>query len=389
MAKRKRKPPNPEHIAPVVDRVMAGLAEEAHHPFGGSSLLRRALCPGSSAQEQAAPPGKSSDAADRGSRCHLGVSGEIALDEFDAEEREQVQRCIAFREELADASCDVHNEVKLNLYDGKTQLNYSTVDCVILPRGSSEVVIVDWKFYRGPLSQRGVSVQLYSYLAAAMQTYGRTEGVAWAYNPIDGAKIKIVCTELAEAIGYVRRVIDASLAPDAPLSPGIDQCQYCRALATCPAAATLTEETAPAVLEEASKLPVKPADLARALDMGALCVKRYDELRRMAHEFALAGEEIPGWKIVSRKGSSRITDSVAAISLLSAYVPERRITEILDLSYSRAKKLFIETTLKNGEFPDRESAAAEFAIELGGITEEKPSISYLRRSGNSSKKEER
>jgi hypothetical protein len=111
---------------------------------------------------------------------------------------------------------------------------------------------------------------------------------------------KFAAVDLLEFIGDMLTAAKATRQPDAPLTPG-PWCKktFCPNAHVCPALEAM--QHALVKLEFSEIIPVDPKVLGKALSDFDLIEERIKAMRGFAYAQALAGTQIPGWKLVNKK----------------------------------------------------------------------------------------
>lgn len=222
---------------------------------------------------------------------------------------------------------------------------WGTGDAVLI--AGDEIIVVDYKGGRGVEVEAEGNTQLQLYALGALHKFGEFGEFKTVRNIIvqpraGGVKEwtqtveeLLAFAELAKAA--VERCETAQYADEAELiarflQPGEKQCRWCKAAATCPAlraevVATTHGNTAPATPEEFADLvnPLTPdanwhADeswLSAAMQKAPLIEHWLKAIRAEVERRLLAGEPVPGFKLVQGKAGNRAwSDEQAAEEML-------------------------------------------------------------------------
>jgi hypothetical protein len=250
---------------------------------------------------------------------------------------------------------------------------FGTADAIVA-RGS-ELIVVDLKCGRGVDVQAEDNPQLQLYAIGALELL---DGVAGDFDTVrcvivqpraGGVKEWVISkADLyqwagsfgVDTVTQVQRARDAAHSGFGPglydhLSPGEKQCRFCPAKATCPA---LRNEvalqvqgaiTVPMSADEFAALdPVKPAAdtsaeyLAGALTKVDLIEDWCKAVRAEAERRLLAGDEVPGFKVVQGKRGNRGWTDAAEVEKTFKETFRLKIEEMYDLkliSPTTAEKL--------------------------------------------------
>lgn len=117
--------------------------------------------------------------------------------------------------------------------------------------------------------------------------------------------------------------VQAALRPGAPLNPG-PHCRFCPAAAVCPALRRSVLAVAQTEFSDSSSSPatLSDADLGALLDKIEMLEPWFKAVQQEARERAMAGANIPGWKLVLKPGRRRWLDEAqVCMALRDAGVP--------------------------------------------------------------------
>lgn len=266
---------------------------------------------------------------------------------------------------------------------------WGTAD-VIIAR-DDELVVMDLKYGRGVevIAERNPQMMLYGLGALAqcdgiMGDFKRVRLVV--LQPRTSRKPSEWDCSVDELRGWAateawdaveqRQQAAGSTVLDNFLRPGEKQCKFCKAKATCPALraeATETMHFSPASPDEFVEkfdpvVPVALSDphwLSAALQKADLIEDWLKAVRAEAERRLLAGESVPGFKVVQgKRGARQWTDAKAAEELLrkSFRLPVEKAYDLKLISPTTAEKLF-----KAGDIGPRQwPRAAELITQSDG-----------------------
>lgn len=377
----------------------------AHSYWSASKFESIMLCPGKIVLEDGAPDTTNGYAAegtaahqvltwalqeDRpaaayiGRQIHLDASGKICEPadaaytfEVDEEMAEHVQLCVDYVNDLRGDDGVVFADIRVNYssyLDVAEDTAWGTAD-VIVARGN-ELIVVDFKYGRGVEVDAEKNPQMSLYALGALQAY---QGLVADFERVRMAivqpRVKRApsewdCTvEELEAWGRSTArsaVASATLAAetfgaegwqDTFLRPGETQCKFCKAKATCPAlraevaSSVNPSGNAPAGPDEFADLDVVAAEelqyadetwLSAALGKLDLIEDWCKAVRAEAERRLLAGQPVPGWKLVQgKKGARQWADAKAAEELLkSMRLKQEEMYDMKLISPTTAEKLY-------------------------------------------------
>ena len=322
-------------------------------------------CPGS-VRAAAGIEDKGSDFAAEGTAAHslaaLVLTDEIEVSDvphgakcpetgivWDLEMRENVADYVDFVRTLAheiNGTIFVERRVRFDEY---VEDGFGTADTLILAEDVN--VLVDLKYGRGvrvlAQDEHGPNPQLMLYAVGARQEYAML-GLApkWRliiHQPRLGAvsHVDVTDADLTAFAERARLAADETKRPDARLVPG-DHCKFCLARGTCRARAEKALADAQA---EFGPPAVKPDHLT--LERVAEILPRIDaieswcaDLKSAALQAALAGRDVPGFKVVRGRSQRRWADEgTAAAALVAAGVSEDAIWNRKLVGIGDAEKL--------------------------------------------------
>lgn len=208
--------------------------------------------------------------------------------------------------------------------------SFGTADAIILTADGEELQIHDLKFGRGIQVFAEQNEQLMIYALGALQEHSLTHDFSRVRLVIHQPRLHHLsewdCT-LEDLIIFSKRlkaqakkavsILDRVVA-NTDLSPGEKQCRWCKAAAICPALASKVQQTVGAdfetIIEEGvtDLIPTDHVSLARKMDAADLIESWCKAVRGEIERVLLAGESVPGYKLVQgRLGSRAWTDETA------------------------------------------------------------------------------
>ena len=317
---------------------------EHSHVMGGSTCERRINCPGSLEAEKEIPDGEPSEFAERGSMLHAGTELLVTADPQDEKELEKLLgelkgQDLGFEghevtEELVDTKLrpamyawwDLIEKYDLDdwFIEQRVSLEsiipgaFGTAD--IIAKGTDRVLhIIDWKFGDGVPVPAVENLGLGFYAGAAL--FEEDEELIEFCDDIDENKIMLHIVQpregdsqiihswetnvawIEDLITLAEARIDIARKPDAPRTPG-KWCRFCKAQAVCPAYGAMASDA----------LSVKPEgalseiELAKLLNMADLLEGWCRSVYEHAQNQAEGGVQIPGYKLVNKRGRRVYTD---------------------------------------------------------------------------------
>lgn len=192
-----------------------------------------------------------------------------------------------------------------------------TADYVRWRAKEKHLIVTDFKYGAGHLVQPEGNPQLKMYALGALLKLGK---------PAEKVTVKIVQPRIEHEDGHIREwtfpaselldfaadVAEAAARTrdaNAPLVPGISQCQWCPAKRICPA---LEEKHHALVAADFSDLAkCTPQQLGKALDSFPLVEARIKAIREFAYAEAERGNPPTGHKLVAKRGTRKWVDEEA------------------------------------------------------------------------------
>jgi len=375
----------------------------AHSYWSASKFESIMLCPGKIVLEDGAPDNTNDYAAEGtaahqvltwalqeerpaaayiGRQIHLNAAGkpcEPADAEYtfgvDEEMAEHVQVCVDYVTDLRGDDGVVFADIRVNYstyLDVFEDTAWGTAD-VIIARGD-ELIVVDFKYGRGVEVDAEGNPQMSLYGLGALQAYQGLCGdfsrvrLAISQPRLKHAPSEWDCSvEELEAWGRstarsaVLTCITAkntcepggSVWEETFLRPTEKACKFCKAKATCPAlraevAATVSPSANKASPDEFEVMMVGTPGAASDATWLAICLSKVDliedwckAVRAETERRLLAGQGVPGWKLVQGKRGNRAWSKPADVEALfkSMRLKESEMYDFKLISPASAEKL--------------------------------------------------
>lgn len=381
----------------------------AHSTWSASGFEQRMLCPGSHVLQQGKPR-RSSQYASEGTAAHqvltwalqesrpaaAYIGRVIEADGFtftvDEDMAGHVQVCIDYVTDAAGDEGVIFADIRVNYsqYLDTPELEaWGTAD-VIIARGD-ELIVIDFKFGMGVEVSAERNPQMSLYALGALQAYqGLVADFERVRMVISQPRIKKAASEFdisveeletwgrstaRSAVNTCRNALefknDTPVEPElwrqTYLRPGEKQCKFCSAKAECPA---LRAEVVGTVFEALPASPdefaeLNPAPLSEdphydSAEWLAACLSKVDliedwckAIRAETERRLLAGESVPGYKLVpGKKGARQWVDAkVAEETLKSMRVKLEDMYDLKLISPTTADKLAKAGTIGPRQWP--------------------------------------
>jgi len=291
-----------------------------------SALERRALCPGSALVESRYPyESISSPAAAEGTMLHNCVTNVLKTGEFGhdltEEQEEAVMYCVGQMKEYADDPENiVLSEYQLDLTE-QGRLNKPRIDTGFILPGGDKIVLFEFKFGYAFTKHPRWNWQCKDYACGAWITFGAQEVEVIILQPRSQEEYQrraytFKTEELQNLDVEIRAVVENACRPGAPLVPGDDQCNWCRAKEECGARKSVIE-TIPKHMDAKALLEsMPPADRYELMEKVIIAQAWLKDYRTAMDAYMLDGGEIPGWELGTTKKKSKWRDDVETVAAL-------------------------------------------------------------------------
>jgi hypothetical protein len=212
---------------------------------------------------------------------------------------------------------------------------FGTSDAIVI--NDETMTIVDLKYGKGVRVDAENNTQGILYALGAVNDYGmlfniKTINIVIVQPRLDHiSEWFIGIDELNRWGERLKQAAELALSENAPRSPGEKQCQWCRAKATCPALAKLTESTLMTSfdnLDTSKPEALTDEQLKVALDNKKLIVSWFDAIETLVTDRLSTGQEFNGYKLVAGRANRAWRDEVATAAALRDVLGE-------DLLYTR------------------------------------------------------
>lgn len=227
---------------------------------------------------------------------------------------------------------------------------FGTCDCLLV--GSGLLTVIDFKYGKGlPVSALN-NTQLMLYAIGAVNAYQ-------LMYPIDRVKMVIVQPRL-DSISEFEMTVDDLLAWGESIKPIAQEafngggevkpgehCRFCKIKGNCKARAEANTAHLEFVGTDPNLLTFE--EVGHFLNLAQTFEPWLKDIKAYALSKSLAGETIPGWKVVAGRGSRQFTDQDQAFEILKnegvdeALLYERKALTLSAIEKMIGKKRFDET----------------------------------------------
>ena len=345
-----------------------------HARLNASASKRWMECAGSVRLAEQFPQG-SSIYADEGTLAHTAAEQLIKTGEIKKAHREAIDKFYSDHPDMAGSSeavlkdLEPYRDYVLEEFadearqDPATQLmveeqvdlsayipgGFGTSDVIIVREG--RLHIIDLKYGKGVLVSAEDNPQLRLYALGALSRldliYDIEDVVMTIYQPrLDNiSTATITAAELYDwGENEVKPAADLALTEDAPFKAG-DHCQFCPAKNDCKARADHNME----LVSYLARTLLTLDDIGRLLGRVDELTRWADDLKTGALSKALAGEEIPGWKVVEGRSIRKYAgtdDKIAEVAEAAGYdhamLYESKLLTVSAMEKMMGKKQFAE-----------------------------------------------
>ena len=311
-----------------------------HARFSPSKLSRIMACPGSLKLSETLPEPPESVYAAEGTLLHEYTRDVLAID-FDtnipAQDKHVTaywQRVNASVEHMAlvqDTIDALFTENILSEWEGasiiqdiRVHINEEcngTLDLAV--ETDTRIHIIDFKFGAGVSVDPDDNPQLMAYTIGYLKKYYPVSNTSidkeiwnWIFQPrLDKfVGVRVYLEDLDYFEGRLEKAILLANGHYPPIRPGASQCRWCPAGAVCKERMQRVQEDAATIfsafadLQDISKVddsytPCGVAELSRILQMEDQIDSALKAIREHLFNVAMRGEEVPGYKIVTGRGS--------------------------------------------------------------------------------------
>lgn len=211
-------------------------------------------------------------------------------------------------------------------YEHVAPEGFGTADCIILH--GADLHVIDFKYGKGVVVDAEGNSQLALYALGALQAYALIYPVENVHLHIVQPRVKnfsrwttTVTDLVAWGNGTVKRAAEKAYAGDGEFRQGkwCDDC-FCCIAGTCKARA---KENLPVIQANADPVTGRMRDavlsneeLGKMLPLLIAAEPWIKKVKKAAMDKLLAGESVPGWKLVEGRSNRELTDSKAAYAAL-------------------------------------------------------------------------
>jgi hypothetical protein len=222
---------------------------------------------------------------------------------------------------------------------------FGTSDAIVI--NDETMTIIDLKYGKGVRVDAENNTQGILYALGAVNDYGmlfniKTINIVIVQPRLDHiSEWTIGIDELNRWGERLKQAAELTLSENAPRVPGEKQCQWCRAKATCPALAKLTESTLMTSfdnLDTSKPEQLTDEQLKTALDNKKLIVSWFDAVETLVTDRLSTGQGFNGYKLVAGRANRAWRDEVATAAALRDVLGEDTLYTRKIISPAQAEK---------------------------------------------------
>lgn len=376
--------------------------EKAHAKLSASSSDRWMNCPGSIALIDKAPTPRESAYAAEGTRAHECMEkilkGELQRHEAIDVYGKEVVDCIDYMEGaigdrmLGHETILVEERIKFPLKDHEGNEMFGTVDCAIVDEGA-RLVVIDYKH------GAGVAVEAEKNLQMIYYAIGLAEKYKWNFKDVEIVIVQprafhperlvrfdiLTVEELKSYIVLFKKGIER--VKSKPRLFAGSHCKFCAGSVICPEQTTRSLEDAKIAFSEPleSMTAALPAPNDLTPEQVSIILKKASALEAFvksvedyAEDYLKRGLEIPGFKLVNKRGQRVWGDEGKLLKVLekSKFQASSYMTEPKILSPAQLEKLV------GKEFVAEHAVTATSGTTLAPESDKRPAVNLIENAFN-------
>jgi len=319
-------------------------ADRAHAEFGPSGLKNRKICPGYKSDNDA----PLHPTTIQGTKLHEALEAQ-EFKHLTKEEKELVEMADEVVNYFAqNYTGERQDEIRLRFLQGTEHEQFGTADVFLLSEDGKKACLMDYKFGFNQVEDASENMQGKAYGLGVFEHYPKVEEVEVVF-------IQPRCDfithhtysrkkDFKNLTQEITSIIKACKNPEHTLNPDCDNCRFCARNGTCPATIAFAKKVAEKIIDkEIYTIPDSIVDLETCEDEDDLAdmlkiafflenwvktAKKVINRRRIED-----GIDIPGFRLVEKKGAINITDARIALECyreLTEVDDDTAIMEVLD-----------------------------------------------------------
>jgi hypothetical protein len=285
----------------------------AHATLGASASFTWMNCPGAIRVAAGVPEAKTEEAQE-GTNAHAQAEHVLKGKDPAKGPHPDLMADLVPYFSLIDSLVGLNSIVKIEetvQFDEWVPGGFGTADAIIIDEDQRMLTIVDLKFGKGIRVDAQDNSQLRLYGLGCLQKYQFLYGIETIRMIVCQPRLDHEDEEtlsvddlLAWGDNVVRPKALATLEPDAPVVPGLVQCQWCRARFVC-------RKRAISILDVMGSDTLTPANIGMLFPHTMLAVKWADDVAAYAGMLMAAGVQLHGLKLVEGRARRKMRDDAA------------------------------------------------------------------------------
>jgi len=345
------------------------MTDERKGKPSASGMSRLTDCAGSWNLESTLPEQEANQYMQLGTDVHATLAGTKEFNELTEEGQEIATRCLSdFSTLIAQLDLGERTNEVLEQRFWYNDAYSGAIDRIDF--FGDVAVVTDYKTGRTAQGKASENQQLKAYAVLVKYHYPELKTIFVAViQPLAGGTTIAEYNEeeLEAATTEILGIVSASLDPDAPRTPSVTACKWCRAKSICPDAygQATAAKTHLQVLSGVAIATLSNDELS-SIDSKADIVEDFiDEIRKEIKKRLMEGQQITGRKLgKGRTTRSVSTDSAAVISTLSGILSPSDVMACAKISVTSLEKAVGKAKgLKGREAKETLDAALGWLIE--------------------------
>jgi len=378
-----------------------------HSKIGASSSHRWMACPGSVALCEQMPPEKPKDYAEEGTAAH--TLAELCLlenknaEEYRGQKMQAKQSEWEVNDEMIEGVQEYLDEVRSLInsevtegIEAKFDLSwlhpgmFGTNDCFVYNPSSKRLTVLDFKYGKGVAVEPEWNSQMMFYALGALQKIAAGGDV---FAVVDMIELVIVQPRAYHSEGSIRRwaisaedlmfwglnvLKPAAIATEqknAPLCVG-EYCRFCPARTICPemvrhACAVAKTDFNEIRLPDPSEFT--PEDIAKVMLLAEVITDWSKEVKLYAQNQMEVGVQVPGYKLVKKRGKREWVNEAVAEQKLVEIVGEEAYEKKL-LTFPKAETLLKKKGLSSEAYLNGLWDKLDTGNTIASLSDKRPAV---------------
>jgi hypothetical protein len=355
---------------------------ETHARYSPSKLEKKAECPHFEWTES-----DDNEAADEGTLMHKAVSeSNLGLLET-AEQKEQVQKCIALRDSICNGyirGAKSYSELLVELHD----LTYGTLDFLIVSHDQKKATLLDWKMGRYPVTPAKDNIQGKTYAGGVFEMFPKLEEI----------EVGIVCprqdsgtwhtyhrAELPDIRLHVIAIKGRAANPESEPTPNEEACLRCGKKGSCSKLHEVAIRAGeglllPTVFDPMQLQAGNVESATKAMVLSHILEDWAVQVRKRVAEMAIEeGVVIPGFSVRTKAGSVSLSDPYPVIEIISKDYNLTQAEVVAAAGKISFSKLVSLIHAVSDEKKDKQTVKDELLGKLSEYAHQSERVVYMQR----------